>query len=55
VETLDASLSQHLGQTTNQASKNVEGNEMKTIAAFTMALVTLVLATAADADAQRQP
>jgi hypothetical protein len=28
------------------------GNEMKTIAAFTMALATLVLATAADADVQ---
>jgi hypothetical protein len=30
----------------------MERNEMKTIAAFTMALATLVLASAADADAQ---
>jgi hypothetical protein len=30
----------------------MERNEMKTIAAFTMALATLVLATAADADVQ---
>jgi hypothetical protein len=30
------------------------GNEMKTVVAFTMALATLVLATAADADAQGQ-
>jgi hypothetical protein len=33
---------------------NVERNEMKTMAAFTMALAALVLATAAYADAQGQ-
>jgi hypothetical protein len=36
----------------SKLKSNVGGNDMKTMMAFTMALTTLVLATAADADAQ---
>jgi hypothetical protein len=42
-----------VGEFVQNLNKNVEGNEMKTVA-FTTALTTLVLATAADADAQNR-
>jgi hypothetical protein len=41
-----------VGRFVQNENNNVEENQMKTMVAFAMALATLILATAADADAQ---